>query len=152
MKKQGWLVVAWALLAAACGGSGGGPTGPVLGGDGDGSATSQQRLGLTGRWQLVTLAEAGKPAVSIAEPERFTADFAADGRLSLRADCNSCGGGYSAQAASLEVGLMACTLAACPSAPVDTTFAGLVGGATAWTATADRLELRSTAGTLSFRR
>jgi hypothetical protein len=45
---------------------------------------------------------------------------------------------------------MACTRAACSTAPLDTTYAGLVQGATSWSAAADRLELRSEAGVLRF--
>jgi heat shock protein HslJ len=152
-KTRAGLFAAWALAAAACGGSGAGPTEPAApGGGSGGSATSQGDLAIVGRWRLVELVEAGKPAVSIGNPEAFTAEFSAEDRVSLRADCNRCAAAYSAQPSRLSVSLMACTLAACASAPLDTTFAGLVSSSTSWTATGDGLELRSSSGTLRLRR
>lgn len=143
-----------ALAAAACGDSAAtlpsSSTPPLQAGD---SARSQDRSGLLGSWRLVSVNEAGKPPVVVAEPERFTAEFGASGRVSLRADCNRCAGGYTAGSDSLTVGPMACTRAYCAaSAPVDTTFAMLVSQAAAWTATDARLELRSASGTLLLRR
>ena len=86
-----------------------------------------------------------------AEPDRFTATFGPAGLVNLRADCNRCAGGYAAQAESPKVTPMACTRAACPSAPLDTQFATIVGAATAWSATNETLELKS-AGTVRFKR
>ena len=77
-------------------------------------------------------------------------DFTADGRVSLRADCNRCSAAYEATTNSLAVGLMACTRAYCASAPLDTTFAALVGQATSWRVVDGGLELRSEAGVLRF--
>jgi heat shock protein HslJ len=141
------------LGAAACGSTAGNlslPTPPLdaIGG----GATSQDRASLLGDWQLVTLTESGRPSVVVAEPQRFTASFGADGLVALRADCNRCSGGYSAQGGKLTVGPMACTRAYCSSAPLDTTFASLVMASTTWTAANGSLELRSDAGALKLRR
>jgi heat shock protein HslJ len=154
MKTTGKLLMSFGLMlgAAACGGSGSltsSTTPPAGMGEGAGS---QDRSGLLGDWQLVTLTESGLSAVAVAEPQRFTASFAADGRVALRADCNRCSSGYSADGGTLTVGLMACTRAYCSSAPLDTTFASLVQQATTWTASNAGLELRSDAGTLKLRR
>jgi heat shock protein HslJ len=154
MKTTGKLLMAVGLMlgAAACGGSGSltsSTTPPAGTGEG---ASSQDRSELLGDWQLVTLTKSGLSAVAVAEPQRFTASFAADGRVALRADCNRCSGGYSADGGKLAVGLMACTRAYCSSAPFDTTFASLVQQATTWTATKGGLELRSDAGVLKLRR
>ena len=86
------------------------------------------------------------------EPERFTAEFGADGRVSLRADCNRCSGGYTATTGALAVGPMACTRAYCSSAPLDMTFTMLVGEATTWTAAKSSLELRGDSGVLRLRK
>jgi hypothetical protein len=47
---------------------------------------------------------------------------------------------------------MACTLAYCVSAPFDTRYTTLLGASTSWQTNGETLELRSTAGVLSFRR
>jgi putative lipoprotein len=102
----------------------------------------------------VSLGETGHDEVHIADPGSFTAEFGADGRVALRADCNRCSGTYTAGSRSLAVGPMACTRAFCTAtAPVDTTFAGLVSSAQTWTSSGDReLELASSAGVLRFQR
>src|SRR5262249_28019864 len=149
------LLMSFGLMlgAAACGTTAGSltsstPPPSAVGG----GASSQDRPGLLGDWQLVTLTESGRPSVGVAEPQRFTASFGADGLVALRADCNRCSGTYSAGGARLTVGPMACTRAYCSSAPLDTTFASLVQGATTWTAANGGLELRSDAGVLKLRR
>ncbi len=107
-----------------------------------------------GTWRLVSLREAGQADVVIGQPGTFTAEFGADGRLSLGADCNRCSAGYSADGRSLSVGLMACTRAFCvATAPLDTTYTALVESARTWSVSGDgRLELASDAGTLRFQR
>jgi heat shock protein HslJ len=146
--------VALGLVAAACGSSSGSltaPSTPPSVGAGAG-ASSQDHSGLLGSWQLVSLTETGQTPVNVKTPERFTATFGDDGRVSLLADCNRCAGGYTAKGDGLTVGPMACTRAYCESAPLDTQFAGLVSGATTWKANGAGLELRCDAGVLQFRR
>jgi heat shock protein HslJ len=141
---------AWALVTLACGGSTElTQSTPPL--ETVSTVPSPSRSGLIGSWQLVSLAEAGQAPVSVPEPERFTVEFGADERASLRADCNRCSFGYTATSESLAVGLMACTVAQCGSAPLDSRFVGLVGRATTWTAAHGGLELRSDAGLLRLR-
>jgi heat shock protein HslJ len=117
-----------------------------------GSASAPAPLDLVGSWQLVSATPTGQNAIDAGEPGRFTADFATDGRVSLRADCNRCAGGYTATTGGLTVGPMACTRAYCSSAPLDTTFTMLVSDATAWTVTNGRLELRGDSGVLRLRK
>jgi heat shock protein HslJ len=107
-----------------------------------------------GTWRLVSLREKGQAEVLIEQPDTFTAEFTAEGRLSLRADCNRCSAGYNAGSRSLSVGLMACTRAFCvETAPLDTTYTILVESAQTWSASGDgHLELASDAGVLRFRR
>lgn len=140
-------------VATACGGSAdrltGSPADPAQAG---GSASNQAPLDLLGSWQLVSATPTGSAPIDAGEPGRFTAEFASDGRVSLRADCNRCSGGYSATASALTVGPMACTRAYCSSAPLDTTFAMLVSQATAWSAATGRLELRGDSGVLRLRK
>jgi heat shock protein HslJ len=141
----------FALGMMACTGSNSSPTvPPAPGASGDSGA--QGTLALNGSWKATSLEPAGTPAIVVGMADTFTADFRADGTLALRADCNRCACGYTAGPGSLTTTPMACTLAACPSAPRDTQFAGLVGSATSWTVAGDRLELGSTAGVVHLRR
>jgi heat shock protein HslJ len=125
------------------------PEAPSLGGSSPVAAASLP----TGTWRLVSLREAGQPEFAVARPDLFTAEFSPDGRVTLRADCNRCMGGYTSGTRSLSVGPMACTRAYCgATAPLDDTFTKLVSGAQAWTADDRQLELASDAGTLRFQR
>lgn len=107
---------------------------------------------LTGAWQMVWLQPLGQPTVNAPTGVTFSANFGSDGRVSLRADCNTCNAGYTATDNTLAVSRMACTLAACPSAPLDTQFAGLVQSAQWWGLVDDQLELSSEAGRVRLRR
>lgn len=147
-------VLGLALAVAACAGVGSNlVSGPTMSGDASGgNAAGQGTLALVGTWRALSLAPAGEAEVVLGEPGRFTAEFRADGGLALRADCNRCSAIYSARLGWLSTSPMACTLAACPSAPRDTQFAGLVSAATSWTVAGDHLELASTAGVVRLQR
>ena len=142
----------WMLGLAACGVTDGTslPEAPSLGG----SSTAVSASIPAGTWRLASLRETSHDEVRIADSEAFTAEFGADGRVALKADCNRCAGGYTAGSGSLKVGLMACTRAYCvATAPLDTTFTALVGSAQTWTSPDDQhLELASASGVLRFQR
>jgi heat shock protein HslJ len=83
--------------------------------------------GLSGtRWQLVHF-QSSDDAVGTIKPEdpaRFTLELAADGRLSMRVDCNRASGRWSATPTSptgggLTLGPLAMTRAACPGPLAD---------------------------------
>jgi heat shock protein HslJ len=138
------------LGAAGCGVNG---TGSLPGAATGGTSSAVAAPLPGGTWRLVSLREANGPEVAISRPELFTADFGADGRVHLRADCNRCTGTYGSGALSLSVGPMACTRAYCAAtAPLDDTFTRLVGAAVTWSADGQSLQLASTAGALRFRR
>lgn len=143
-----------ALVLTACGTAGTNPAGatiapPVAGSGGD---TPQPGVLLLGQWRALSLAPAGEKEVIVPAPARFTAEFRPDGRLALLADCNRCTGGYSAAAGLLQTTPLACTRAYCASAPLDTQFTALVGSATSWTVSGDRLELASASGVARLQR
>ena len=142
----------WMLGLAACGVSDGTPLpeAPSLGG----SSAAVSLSIPAGTWRLVSLREPGHDEVRVADPGAFTVEFAADGRVQVKADCNRCGGTYTAGSRTLQVGPLACTRAFCTAtAPLDTTFAALVGSAQTWTSSDDQhLEVASTSGVLRFQR
>jgi heat shock protein HslJ len=73
-------------------------------------------------WRLVSLQEAGAAPIQVTDPTRYTIQFAEDSRLSVRSDCNSCGGPYALTGSSLKVGGLACTRVFCGDASLDARF------------------------------
>ena len=151
-RLSGPLAAAGLMLAlAACSLNG---STALPGASSPGGSSSPSVVSLPGgTWRLVSLRETGQPEVAIGRSDLFTAEFTADGRIHLRADCNRCTGAYTSGAGSLGVTPMACTRAYCAAtAPLDGTFTRLMGEATAWTTDNQTLELASGAGTLRFQR
>jgi len=103
-------------------------------------------------WRLVTLQRPDSTIVSAPAGVTLTARFDDDGTLAVRADCNSCRARYTLSGAALSVSPMACTLIACPSAPLDGEYARILSTATALEMEGSNLALRSPEGTLRFRR
>jgi len=153
---QGVAGLSLALGLAACQSGPGGLTSPTPpptaeapdGGTSGGGSTAS----LLGEWQLVSLQEAGQAVVAAPAGHRFSADFTSEGRVHMAADCNRCFAEYSAAPDSIEVGPAGCTLAYCVTAPLDTTFAGLVSAARQWSVSGEELTLGSEDGTLTLRR
>ena len=117
------------------------------------SSPSSDPATLQDRWTLVSITKGSAASTPAPTGAEFTATFGADGRLSLRADCNVCNGAYTAGAGTLAVaGPMACTLAYCQSAPFDGDYERLVAASTQWTVDGTVLELSSSAGRVRFRR
>ena len=106
-----------------------------------------------GVWRLQSFRRSDSTVVPVPDPDRFTIEVAADGRLAVRADCNRCSASYSESGGTLRVGpVMACTKAFCSTAPLDTQFAAALSDATLVRATDTALEFVSTAGVLTFGR
>lgn len=82
---------------------------------------------------------------------RFNVTFAAD-RLDAVADCNTCSGAATLSGSTLTVGALACTRAACASAPVDTRFTSVLSGAVTVRINDRLLQLNSAQGELRFER
>ncbi|MCG6922354.1 MAG: META domain-containing protein [Acidobacteria bacterium] len=153
---QGIAGLSLALGLAACQSGPGGltrPTPPPTSeAPDDGNSGSRSTASLLGEWQLVSLQEAGQGVVVAPADHRFSADFTSEGRVHMTADCNRCFAEYSATPDSIEVGPAGCTLAYCITAPLDTTFAGLVSAAREWSVLDEKLTLSSEDGTLTLRR
>jgi heat shock protein HslJ len=73
-------------------------------------------------WRLQSLQRSDGTVVSAAAPDRFTLRFADGGRLSVRADCNTCSGGYRLNGAEFLAGPLACTRAFCGPDSLDTEY------------------------------
>jgi heat shock protein HslJ len=76
-----------------------------------------------------------------------------DGRLSTRADCNTCGSAYGLAGETLTVGpALACTRAACRTMEFENTYTRLLDGASTVTVSDNSLVLSSSRGVLQFTR
>jgi heat shock protein HslJ len=80
------------------------------------AAQTSERSPLTGTaWQLVKFVGGDGATLTPADPTRYTLEFAANGRVSARVDCNRGSGTWqSADPAGLRFGPMAMTRAMCP--------------------------------------
>ena len=126
-----------AVATAACGGNSTAPT-PV-----------EQ---LDGTWALLAFENPDGTAEAIANPDRYTATFGADGRLGLRADCNVCSGPYTTSGSALSVGGMACTRVACPAGSRSDDFIQAMSDASSFLRDEETLLIDHAAGRMRFGR
>ena len=89
----------------------------------------------------------------VTEPANYTALFAADGRLALRADCNFASGGYTVEGESLSIALGPTTLAECGPDSLYDEYLRYFGDVVTYVMDGDRLvlNLKMDAGDMVFR-
>ena len=105
---------------------------------------------LEGTWTLASIQRAGGAKQDRPFNSIYTLSFN-DGRLSTRADCNSCGGSFSVEGAVLTAGPnLACTRAACPTMAFENLYTSILGGDSQIVVTGSTLTLASSRGTLQF--
>jgi heat shock protein HslJ len=73
-------------------------------------------------WRLQSIRRVDGTTVAVPMPDRFTMEFTPNGRLNMRADCNTCSGTYQLNGTELSTGALACTRAFCGSDSLDTEF------------------------------
>ena len=103
-------------------------------------------------WKLQSIQQSGQPRLDIQNPERLTVTFGTDQRVSVRADCNVCGGGFERTGSMLELGLMACTKAFCGVNSPDTQFLNTLGQSTTVSLVDGNLTIASQDTVLTFGR
>jgi heat shock protein HslJ len=135
MKVLPLLVLMLALGAVAC--------------DEDNPIGPTEIRGVT--WKLERIERPGIAPIAVPNPEQYTLRFETDGNLSVRADCNTCGGRYSLDGSSLSIGDVACTLIGCPTPGLDTTFTSALRNVRTATITGERLVITGTDFTLTLR-
>jgi heat shock protein HslJ len=106
----------------------------------------------SGTWTLVALQVAGQSQQAAPAGATYAVTFA-DGRLSTRADCNTCGGAYGLAGETLTVGpALACTRAACRTMEFENTYTRVLDGPSTVTLSGNTLVLSSPRGVLQFTR
>ena len=107
---------------------------------------------LPGTWNLVSIRPAGEAEQAKPSGASYTLSLV-DGRLSTRADCNTCGGTYTLNGQTLMAEpSMACTRAACPTMAFENTYIKLLGGESTVSLSGGTVELTSPRGVLRFTR
>jgi heat shock protein HslJ len=146
--RSGLAALLLAALAAGCSDTPATPTSPT-GGSGSLALTAGQ---LSGSWTLRSMQVAGGAVTAVPGGARYTLSFG-DGRVSVRADCNSCSGTYALNGGTITIGpTLACTRAACPTMSLDAAYMNVLSGDATATVTNGALVLESPRGALVFTR
>ena len=113
-------------------------------------SAAYQTAQLEGSWTLASIQRAGEARQDRPFNSIYTLTFN-EGRLSTRADCNSCGGSFSVEGAVLTAGPnLACTRAACPTMAFENAYTAILSGDSQIVVTGSTLTLSSSRGTLQF--
>ena len=113
--------------------------------------TSLDLTALPGTWNLVSIQPAGEVEQVKPSGASYTVTLG-DGRLSMRVDCNSCGGTYTLDGQTLVAGpSLACTRAACATMAFENTYMKLLGGESTVSLSDGALVLTSPRGVLRFK-
>jgi heat shock protein HslJ len=103
-------------------------------------------------WKLEAIERAGSPTVVVPNPEQYTLRLEVDGRLNVRADCNTCNARYALSGTSLSIITpLACTRAFCSLASLDGPYVAALDGAQSVFISNGRLILQGNGVTLRFR-
>ncbi len=103
-----------------------------------------------GSWSLRAFDLAGGQTVPVPAPERYRLDLGENDDAHVRADCNFCNGSYRATGTTLQMGLLACTLAACPPDSLDGEYLRALGSASSFEVTEGGLSVAYPGGVLRF--
>ena len=107
---------------------------------------------LSGAWTLVSIQPTGQAEQATPDGARYMLTLT-DGRLSTRADCNTCSGAFALSGQTLTAGpLLACTMTACPTMAFGSMYTGILSGDSTVTVSGATLVLSSARGTLRFAR
>ena len=135
-------------LATACSNSPNSPTSPTAAQAASTSAYVAAQL--DGTWTVTSIQPAGQSPQQRPANATYTITFA-DGRLSTRTDCNVCSGAFSLNGDTLSAGpTLACTRAACQSAPFEYAYTSILAGDSVVATSSSTLTLSSPRGSIQF--
>lgn len=104
---------------------------------------------LEGTWNLASIQPAGSAKQATPATAVYTLTFNSNGRLSTRADCNTCAGTFSVEGTNVMTAAnLACTRAACPTMTFESAYTTLLGGSNEAAITTSSLTLSSPRGTM----
>jgi heat shock protein HslJ len=107
---------------------------------------------LAGRWTVASIQPTGQPEQATPASASYALTFA-DGRLSTRADCNTCSGGFALSGQTLTAGpVLACTRAACSTMAFADAYISLLTGESTVMLSTGTLVLSSARGVLRLTR
>ena len=135
MKRNSLIILLAAGLMAAC----------------ESSTSTSDLSQVEGVWELQVFELNDGSVQQVPDTQTFTLSFEADGSVHAEVDCNRCNGSYETEGNSITMGLMACTLAACPPGSLDHQFQTALGSATSFVRTGVELSVRYAGGTMRFR-
>ena len=136
-----------ASLSVGCSDGLSSPTSPSAAASAAAALTTDQ---LAGTWTLVSIQPTGHGEELTPPGATYTLSFAA-GRVSTKADCNSCSAAFTVSGHILTVGpVMACTRAACPTMAFENVYTTVLSGESTATVSAGALVLASDRGQLRF--
>ena len=142
------LFVFVAVLSVACANSPTTPTSPSSS-NGSSSLTADQ---VSGTWTLTSIQSANQPSQPVPTGATYSLTLA-NGRLSTRADCNTCTGAFTLTGLTLSTStVLACTRAACTTAAFEQAYTSILAGDSAVSLADGALVLDSPRGTLRFTR
>lgn len=102
-------------------------------------------------WKLETIERVGSAVITIPNPEQYTIRFEANGQVSIRADCNTCGGRYSLDGSSLQISGVTCTLIFCTLASYDGNYTSALENVRSVSVSGNQMVVTGTGFTLRFR-
>ena len=142
-------LVVLGLSITACSVPPSSPTSPSAAAGGTLNVTVWQ---LTGSWQLTSIQLPGQAEQAAPAGASYAITFD-NGRLSTRADCNTCSGSFALSGQILTAGpTLACTRAACPTMAFETVYTSILSGDSTIALSGGALTLSSNRGTLRFAR
>jgi heat shock protein HslJ len=122
----------------------------VLTGTRDAHVTSPGIVG--GTWDWEQFQGGDGRSIVVAKPEQYTVQFLADGKVSVRADCNRGSGSYEIDGHGLSISVMAMTMAACPPESLSDQYVRNLNDAASYALHDGRLQLNlsENSGTMTF--
>ena len=111
--------------------------------------SSSQLFGV--EWKLQSFTLNGDAIVPVPVPDNYSITFdPAGNNLSIRADCNGCGGTYAFKGAALSIDIGMCTQAFCGAGSLDKVYLAALDGAVRYTLAAGELRIFYPGGFLLF--
>jgi heat shock protein HslJ len=99
-----------------------------------------------GAWQWQSTQHADGSKITAADPSRYTVTFQPDGRLMMRADCNTVLGSYTVSGNELSIQLAPSTLVGCPPDSQADQFTADLARVSGYVVAGDNLQLKLGSG------